>query len=119
MSENEELKEEVLNGETADEDVKPCAPPEPAVSGNQHIEIISHNLLIKEGDDVKGSGVVLNLKNNAGKEIGKAVSAPFCMMPKVISSILSKRALKTSIKTAYAASAFHTPTPKPTSKAMP
>jgi hypothetical protein len=73
LSENEELKEEVLTGETADEDVKPCAPPEPVVSGNQHIEIISHNLLIKEGDEVKGSGVVLNLKNNAGKEIGKAV----------------------------------------------
>ena len=73
MSENEEIKEEVSTGETADEAVQPCAPPEPTVSGNRHLEIISHNLLIKEGDEAKGSGVVLNLKNNAGKAIGKAV----------------------------------------------
>ncbi|MDD4923875.1 MAG: hypothetical protein PHF74_03435, partial [Dehalococcoidales bacterium] len=73
MSENEEIKEEVSTGETADETVQPCTPPEPAVSGNQHLEIISHNLLIQEGEEAQGSGVVLNLKNNAGKDIGKAV----------------------------------------------
>ena len=31
LSENEELKKRSFNGETADEDVKPCAPLEPAV----------------------------------------------------------------------------------------
>jgi hypothetical protein len=73
MSENEEIKEEVSTGETVEGAVVPCAPAEPTVSGNPHIEIISHSLLIKEGDGIQGSGVVLNLKNNAGKDIGKAV----------------------------------------------
>jgi hypothetical protein len=73
LSENEEIKKSISTGEAADESVQPCIPPKPAATGNQHIEIISHNLYVKEGDELKGSGVVLNLKNNAGKDIGKAV----------------------------------------------
>jgi hypothetical protein len=73
LSENEEIKESVSAGDTAEASVQPCAPPEPAAAGNRHIEIISHNLHLKEGDKIKGSGVVLNLKNNAGKDIGKTV----------------------------------------------
>ena len=73
MSENKEIKEPISTGEAAEESVQPCTPPEPAATGNQYIEIISHNLLVKESDGIKGSGVALNLKNNAGKDIGKAV----------------------------------------------
>ncbi len=72
MSENEEIKEPISAGEAAEELAQPCTPPEPAAAGNQHIEIISHSLHVKDGE-IKGSGVVLNLKNNAGKDIGKAV----------------------------------------------
>ncbi|MFA5629324.1 MAG: hypothetical protein WC958_03615 [Dehalococcoidales bacterium] len=68
MSEKEILKEE-----TIDEGVQPCTPPEPTAVGNEQLEVISHSLLIKEGEGAKGRGVVLNLKNNADKDIGKAV----------------------------------------------
>ncbi len=71
MSENEEMKGSTAAEETAA--VQPADLPEPVVTGNEHLEIISHNLLIKEGDEGRGSGVVLNLKNIAGADIGKAV----------------------------------------------
>jgi hypothetical protein len=54
------------------------------------MEIISHNLLIKEGDEGRGSGVVLNLKNIAGADIGKAVFKSFYMAPEAMLWIPSK-----------------------------
>jgi hypothetical protein len=73
LSEKEEIKESTSTGEASGENSQACNPPEPAVAGNEHLEVISHNLLIKDGNEGKGSGVVLNLKNVAGKDIGKTV----------------------------------------------
>ncbi len=71
MSENEEIKESISTGETAEESVQPCAPPEPAATGNEHLEIISHSLYIGENGGGKGGGVVITMKNIAGRDIGK------------------------------------------------
>jgi hypothetical protein len=70
LSENEEIKASTAAEEAVA--VQPVELPEPVVTGNEHLEVISHNLLIKEGNEGRGSGVVLNLKNISGADIGKA-----------------------------------------------
>jgi hypothetical protein len=73
LSEKEEIKETNSTAETAGEGAAPCAPPEPVAAGNESLEIITHNLYIKEGSGAKGSGVVFTMKNIAAGDIGKAV----------------------------------------------
>ena len=73
MSENEEVKESISTGEATEENVQPCTPPEPTATGNQYIEITGHSLYIREKSGEKGGGVVIIMKNTAGKDIGKIV----------------------------------------------
>jgi hypothetical protein len=73
LSENEEIKESISGGDAAEETARPCTPPEPAVTGNEHLDIISHSLFIDEKRGGKGSGAVITMKNTAGRDIGKIV----------------------------------------------
>lgn len=73
MSEKEEIKESISTGETADETVSSCNLPEPVATGNESLEVITHNLYIKEGSGGRGSGAVITMKNTAAGDIGKAV----------------------------------------------
>ncbi|MDD3678596.1 MAG: FxLYD domain-containing protein, partial [Dehalococcoidales bacterium] len=48
--------------------------PDPVVSGNEKVEILSHSLILKKATkDGIGKGVAFTFKNNAGASIGKLI----------------------------------------------
>ena len=48
--------------------------PDPVVSGNEKVEILSHSLILKKATkDGRGKGVAFTFKNNAGASIGKLI----------------------------------------------
>ena len=48
--------------------------PEPSVMGNEQIEVLSHNLIVKKGrEEGAGKGVFVNLKNISDTDLGKVV----------------------------------------------
>jgi hypothetical protein len=71
-----DIEESFGEGEIAPEKLADLArkAPEPSVTGNEQIEILSHSLVNKKGrEEGAGKGVAIGLKNIAGSNIGKAV----------------------------------------------